>query len=125
MVASTIAWLTPITHSHRMYRLAKFKAAEGGNKKFSIGVSNSKQQPSHNALGKGTVYHHRWEGKEATDFVNDGNLILDVTCSPAAGELDEPISYAVVATLEVGADVAVPIYERIWERLKEAVRVIA
>src|SRR3546814_10107337 len=29
----TIAWLTPITHSHRMYRLAKFKAGPGGDKK--------------------------------------------------------------------------------------------
>ena len=120
----TIAWLTPITHSHRMYRLAKFKASPGGDKNFSIGVSNSKQQPSHNALGKGTVYHHRWEGEEAADFVNNGDLVLDVTCLPAAGELDEAISYAVVATLEVGVDVAVPIYERIREQLREAVRVM-
>jgi hypothetical protein len=121
----TIAWLTPITLSHRMYRLAKFSAGPGGDKAFSLGIGNSKQQPSHNALGKGTVYHHRWEGGDAADFVDDGNLVLDVTCSPAAGELDEPIPYAVVATLEVGAEVAVPVYERIRERLREAVRVIA
>jgi len=119
----TIAWLTPITHSHRMYRLAKFKAGPGGDKKFSIGAGNAKQQPSHNALGKGTVYHHRWEGEDAAEFVDDGNLVLDVTCSPAAGELDDPISYAVVATLEVGQDVAVPVYERVRERLREVVRV--
>ncbi len=122
-LAVTIAWLTPITHSHRMYRLAKFKAGPGADKNFSIGVSNSKQQPSHNALGKGTIYHHRWEGEEAAEFVNNANLVLDVTCSPAAGELDEAISYAVIATLEVGQDVAVPVYERIRERLREAVRI--
>lgn len=121
----TIAWLTPITHTHRMYRLAKFKAEPGGDKAFSLGVTNAKDQPSHNALGKGTVYHHRWEGQEAADFVNDGYLVLDVTCSPAAGELDEAIPYAVVASLEVGAEVAVPVYERIRERLREAVRVMA
>ena len=121
----TIAWLTPITHSHRMYRLAKFKAGPGGDKKFSIGAGNAKQQPSHNALGKGTVYHHRWEGEDAADFVDHGNLVLDVTCSPAAGELDDPITYAVVATLEVGQDVAVPVYERVRERLREIVRVLA
>ncbi len=121
----TIAWLTPITHSHRMYRLAKFKAGPGGDKKFSIGAGNAKQQPSHNALGKGTVYHHRWEGEDAADFVDDGNLVLDVTCSPAAVELDDPITYAVVATLEVGEDVAVPVYERVRERLREIVRVRA
>lgn len=121
----TIAWLTPITHSHRMYRLAKFKAGPGGDKKFSIGAGNAKQQPSHNALGKGTVYHQRWEGEDAAEFVDDSNLMLDVTCSPAAGELDDPITYAVVATLEVGQDVAVPVYERIRERLREIVRVRA
>src|SRR5690606_36824268 len=105
----TIAWLTPITHSHRMYRLAKFKASPGGDKSFSIGVGNAKLQPSHNALGKGSVYHHRWEGEDAAEFLDDGNLVLDITCSPAAGELDDAITYAVVATLEVGQGVAVPV----------------
>lgn len=121
----TIAWLTPVTHSHRMYRLAKFKAHPGEDKSFSIGVDNAKQQPSHNALGKGTVYHQRWEGENAANFVNDGNLILDVSCSPAAGELDDSIRYAVVATLEVGQDIAVPVYERIRAQLREAVAVRA
>lgn len=120
----TITWLTPITHSHRMYRLAKLKAGPGGDRQFSIGARNAKQQPSHNALGKGTVYHQRWEGEDAAEFVDDGNLVLDVTCSPAAGELDDPITYAVVATLEVGQGVDVPVYERVRERLREVVRVM-
>ena len=121
----TIAWLTPITHSHRMYRLAKLKADPGGDKKFSIGAGNAKQQPSHNALGKGTVYHHRWEGEDAAEFVDGGNIVLDITCSPATGELDDPIIYAVVTTLEVGQDVAVPVYERVRERLREAIAIRA
>ncbi len=121
----TVAWLTPTTLSHRMYRLAKFKAGPGGDSKFSIGAGNAKQQPSHNALGKGTVYHQRWEGEDAAEFVDDGNLVLDVTCSPAAGDLDDQITYAVAATLEVGQDVAVSVYERVRERLREIVRVRA
>ena len=121
----TVAWLTPITHSHRMYRLAKIKAGPGGDRKFSIGAGNARRQPSHNALGKGTVHHQRWEGEDAMEFVDGGNLVLDVTCSPAASELDDPISYAVAATLEVGQDVAVPVYERVRERLREMVRVPA
>jgi len=121
----TIAWLTPITHSHRMYRLAKFKAGPGGDGLFSIGVANARQQPSHNALGKGSVYHQRWEGEEAVAFVDGGNLVLDVTCTPAAGELDDAITYAVVTTLEVGQGVAVPVYERVRERLRQIVRINA
>ena len=117
----TIAWLTPITLSHRMYRLAKFKAGPGSDKEFSMGVGNAKRQPSHNALGKGTVYHHRWEGEDAAEFVDGGNLLVDVTCTPAADDLDEPIPYAVAVTLEVGQDVPVPVYERIRARLRAAV----
>lgn len=122
-VSVTIGWLTPITQSHRMYRLAKFDAGPGGDNQFSLGVTNSKEQPSHNAIGRGTVYHRRWEGEEAADFVDEGHLLLNVTCSPTARDLDEAIPYAVVATLEVGAGVAVPIYERIRERLREAIRI--
>ena len=120
----TIAWLTPITQKHRMYRLAKFKAGPGSDRAFSIGVSNAKGQPSHNALGKGTVYHHRWEGEDAAEFVDGGDLVLDVTCSPAAGDMDDAIPYAVAASLEVGAAVAVAVYERIRARLREVVRVM-
>ncbi len=122
-VSVTIGWLTPVTLSHRMYRLAKFEAGPGGDGEFSLGVTNSRQQPSHNAVGRGTVYHRRWEGSEAAAFVDDGHLLLDVTCSPAAGGIDEAIPYAVALTLEVGVDVAVPIYERIRQRLRETVRV--
>lgn len=121
----TIAWLTPVTHAHRMYRLAKFKAGPGSDTRFSIGVDNSKGQPSHNALGKGTIYHHRWEGEDAADFVDGGHLVLDVTCSPAAGEMDDAVPYAVAASLEVGADVAAPVYERIREQLRAIVPVRA
>lgn len=119
----TIAWLTPVTYQHRMYRLAKFKVGPGSDKGFSIGVTNSKSQPSHNALGRGTIYHHRWEGEDAADFVDNGDIVLDVTCSPTAGEMDDVIPYAVAVSLEVGADIAVPVYQRVRERLSEIVRV--
>ena len=119
----TIAWLTPVTYQHRMYRLVKFKAGPGGDKGYSIGVNNSMGQPSHNALGKGTIYHHRWEGVDAADFVDGGELVLDVTCSPTTGKLDGVVPYAVAVSLEVGADIAVPVYQRVRERLRGIVRV--
>ena len=121
----TIAWLTPVTHQHRMYRMTRFKAAPGSDKGFSMGVSNSRGQPSHNAVGRGTVYHHRWEGEDAVSFVDGGYLVLDVTCSPVAGDIDDAVPYAVAVSLEVGSDVVVPVYERIRERLREIVGVRA
>ena len=122
-VTVTIAWLTPVTMSHRMYRLAKFAASPGSDNEFSLGVKNSSLQPSHHAVGRGTVYHRRWEGDEATEFVDGEYLILDVICSPVAGDIDDPIPYAVVVSLEVGAEIAIPVYERVRDRLREAVRI--
>ena len=55
--------------------------------------------------------------------MDKGNLLLDVTCSPAAGELDDAITYAVVVTLEVGQDVPVRVYERVRAQLRAAVPV--
>jgi len=124
-VSATVAWLSPVTLAHRMYRMAKIEAGPGGDKGFSLGVANAKNQPSHNAVGRATVYHRRWEGDEAADFVDDGNLLLDVTCAPTAGEFDDSIPYGIAVTLEVGADVAIPVYERIRERLRPLIRVRA
>jgi Subtilase family len=122
-VSATVAWLSPVTLAHRMYRMAKIEAGPGGDKGFSLGVANARNQPSHNAVGRGTIYHRRWEGDEAADFVDDGNLLLDVTCAPTAGEFDESIPYGIAVTLEVGAGVAVPVYDRIRERLRLPIRV--
>jgi len=121
--SATITWLTPTSPMHRLYRLAKFVAAPGSDEAFSLGLSNAKHQPTHHALGRGTAHHQRWEGEDAATFVDDGNLVLDVTCSPVAEEIDDPVPYAVVVSLEVGAEVAVEVYERVRERLREAVRV--
>ena len=120
----TIAWLTPITHSHRMYRLAKLEASPGGNESFSIGVNSVKDQPSYHTLGKGTVYHQRWNGKRAAELTDDGNLILDVTCSTPSGKLDDDIKYAVVLTLEAEPDLfSIPVYESIRAKLRARVAV--
>jgi len=122
-VTATVGWFTPLNTDHRMYRMAKLEVEPGSDKGLSLGVSNSKQQPSHNAFGRGTVYHRRWEGDEAKAFVDDGDLVLKVACKAAAGELDDAIPYGLAVTVEVGEDVAVPVYEEIRERLRQLIGV--
>lgn len=122
-VTATVGWFTPLNTDHRMYRMAKFEIEPGSDKGLSLGVSNSKQQPSHNAFGRGTVYHRRWEGDEAKAFVDDGDLILKVACKAATGELDDAIPYGLAVTVEVGEDVAVPVYEELRERLRQLIGV--
>jgi hypothetical protein len=119
----TIAWLTPVNLSHRMYRMAKLEGGPGGDKKFSLGVDNAKVQPSHNAVARGTVFHRRWEGEDAVAFADSGNLLLNVSCKPAAGEMDADIMYGVAISLEVGQDIPVAVYEEVRTRLRAAVRV--
>jgi hypothetical protein len=122
-VTVTIAWLTPLNLSHRMYRMAKLEGGAGGDKKFSLGVDNAQAQPSHNAVARGTVFHRRWEGEKAVSFTDDGNLMLNVSCKAAAGEMDADIMYGVAISVEVGQDVPVAVYEEIRDQLRAAVRV--
>lgn len=122
-VTATVAWLTPLNTEHRMYRMAKFEVEPGGDKGLSLGVENSKEQPSHNAFGRGTIFQRRWEGDDAKAFVDGGDLVLSVTCKPAAGDLDVAIPYGIAVTLEVGADVPVQVYERVREQLRQRVAV--
>ncbi|MGI3211030.1 S8 family peptidase [Roseovarius tibetensis] len=124
-VTATAAWLSPLNVAHRMYRMAKLDINHGGDKGLSLGVGNAKDQPSHNAYGRGTVFHRRWAGDDAKPFVDDGDIVLNVSCKPSAGDLDVPIPYAVAVTFEVGATVPVAVYERVRERLRQQVAVPA
>lgn len=124
-VTVTIAWLTPLNINHRMYRMAKLEAAPGGDPKFSLGVDNAQDQPSHNAVGRGTVYHRRWRGDKAAPFTDDGDLVLNVSCKAIAGDFDGEIPYGLAVTLEVGQDVHIDIYNEIRNKLRAPVRVPA
>lgn len=122
-VTATVAWLSPLNSAHRMYRMAKLEINHGGDRGLSLGVGNAKGQPSHNAFGRGTVFHRRWDGNDAKPFVDDGDIVLNVSCKPSAGDLDVSIPYAIAVTLEVGTDVPVQVYESVKERLRQQVAV--
>jgi hypothetical protein len=121
-VSITAAWLTPLNLAHRGYRVAKLEAGPGGDKSFSLNVARSVEQPTHYAVGRGTVFHQRWEGTAAATFVDEGHLVLDVSCKAVAGDLDENIPYAVAVTLEVDEGIEVPIYQEIRQKLREQIR---
>jgi hypothetical protein len=118
----TAAWLTPLNLAHRGYRMAKLEAGPGADKKFSLDVSRASEQPTHYAVGRGTVFHQRWEGTKAATFVDEGHLVLNVSCKAAAGDLDAEIPYAVAVTLEVDDKIEVQIHEEVRERLRAQIR---
>jgi hypothetical protein len=121
-VSVTAAWLTPLNLAHRGYRMAKLEAGPGADKYFSLNVSRGAEQPTHYAVGRGTVFHQRWEGTKAATFVDDRHLVLNVSCKAAAGDLDADIPYAVAVTVEVGGEIEVQVYQEIRQQLRAKVR---
>lgn len=116
-VIATAAWFSPLNITHRKYRMAELKVDYGSDKELSLGVTNAKDQPVHHVFGRGTVFHRRWDGRNAKPFVDNGDIVLNLSCSSPAGGLDDSIPYAVVVTLEVGTNVQVEVYNRVRERL--------
>jgi len=103
--------------------MAKLEAGPDSDKGFSLGVEAVQHQPTSKMTARGTVFHRRWEGEKAAAFVDNGDLRLYVACTPATGGLDDDIPYGLAITLEVGADVTIPLYDGISNRLRQAVRI--
>jgi hypothetical protein len=66
---------------------------------------------------RGTVFHERRSGESATVFLDDGHVLLRVSCRAAAGELTENIPYALAVSFEVGVEANIQVYEEIRTRL--------
>ena len=123
-VTATAGWFTPINFSHRKYRMATLEITNGSDKGLSLGVSNAKSQPIHHVFGRGAVFHKRWEGTKAQAFVDNGDIVLHVTCkSETGGDLSDEIPYGLAVSLEVGEDVAISVYQDIQARLRDRVPV--
>ncbi len=51
------------------------------------------------------------------------NLEIQVSCRADAGALEDPIPYALVTSLEVTADIGVPVYAEVREGVHARVRI--
>jgi hypothetical protein len=56
-------------------------------------------------------------GEVASVFVDDGHLLLRLTCRAAAGNLSESVPYALAISIEVGVDTWIPVYDQVRVRL--------
>jgi hypothetical protein len=59
-------------------------------------------QPTDRATARGTVFHEQRTGEAASVFVDDGHLLLQLTCRSAAGNLTGSVPYELEASMEVG-----------------------
>ncbi len=121
-ITVTLAWLSPVNPKHQGYRRVALEAGPGGDGEFSLGVTRSKDQPHHQALRKGTLFHERREGTKAAAFVDDGDLVLRVSARATAGEYDQPVPYAVSVSIEVGVKSAIQVYNQVRVAVDERIR---
>lgn len=119
-ITITLAWFSPVNPRHQGYRMAALDISSGSDQKYWIAPQRS-LQPTDKATARGTVFHERRTGEGASVFVDDGHLLLRLTCRAAAGNLADSIPYALAISMEVGADVGIPVYEQVRVRLAQRV----
>jgi hypothetical protein len=115
----TLAWLTPVNCQHRAYRRSALSFQPGNIDLLDLGRTGV----DFNFAGRGTVQHEVFEGSAATAFLDGSALKLRVNCRADAGDLNDPIRYGVVVTLETVDPHPIPIYDEIDIRIRPAIRV--
>jgi hypothetical protein len=119
-ITITLAWFSPVNPRHQGYRMAALDVASGSDQKFWIAPQRS-LQPTDKATARGTVFHERRTGEAASVFVDDGHLLLRLTCRTAAGNLADNIPYALAISMEVGVETGIPVYDQVRVKLAQPV----
>lgn len=122
----TLAWFSPMNFAHRNLREARLEVQPVG-KWEDVPLRLGRVNADHNQVLRGTVQHEVLEADDLIAAIVDGDtLALRVTCkADATARLDEQIPYALAITLEVDEGVAVPLYTRLREGIRQQVRVAA
>jgi hypothetical protein len=67
---------------------------------------------------RGTVQHEVLESEKAVDFQEEDAIAIKVNCRADAGDILEPVRYALAVTLEVAEGINIPIYQEVKDRLR-------
>ena len=119
-ITITLAWFSPVNPRHQGYRMAALDIASGSNQKYWIAPDRS-LQPADKATARGTVFHEQRTGDGASVFIDDGHLLLRLTCRAPAGTLTESVPYALAVSMEVGIETGIPVYDQVRVRLAQPV----
>jgi hypothetical protein len=122
-LTTTLAWFSPINSRHQGYRMAALDISSAAEEKYWISSDRS-CQPTDKATARGTIFHERRSGESATVFLDDGHILLRISCRSAAGDLEENIPYALAVSFEVAVDAGIQVYEQIRARLAAPVRAV-
>jgi hypothetical protein len=117
-LTTTLGWLTPLNYRDRRYRRAHLylSVAEDAIGTKTVGLDQKSSQ-------RGTLEHRIFEGNDAEAFLDGSGLTVTVNCREDAGKLDGPIPYGLAVSLEVGADVAIAVYDEVRARIRPQVEI--
>jgi hypothetical protein len=118
----TLAWMSPVNPRHQGYRMAALDVSPASEDKYWIARTRDALQPTDKAIARGTVFHERRTGEDAAAFIDDGHVLLRVSCRAPAGELTDSVRYALAVSFEIGIDAGIQVYDQIRARLAVAVR---
>ena len=118
----TLAWFSPVNPRHQGYRIAALDVSAGSEEKYWAVSERYAAQPTDKAIARGTVFHERRIGEDATVFIDDGRLLLRVSCRAAAGELQGSVPYAMAVSFEVGIESGIQVYDQIRARITAPVQ---
>ena len=119
-ITVTVAWFSPVNLRHATYRRAKLEVRANTKMDATTGATRISEQPSDSSIPRGTVFHTRYEGRQAVSFVDEGHVNLQIYCREQAGQLDQSIRYGIAVTIESGESIRV--YEEIRSRLAIPIR---
>ncbi len=110
----TLTWISPVNASHQDWRRAHiwFSPSEQ-----TIGVS--RQEADSKAVQRGTVQHEILEGNDASVFMDNESLEINVSCRSDAGALEESVPYTIAVTLEVAPEIGIDIYNEVRVRVQQ------
>lgn len=113
----TLAWFTPINARHQGYRQAALDVSPGTDEKYWIADKRDPCQPTDKTIVRGSLFHEHRTGDRAAVFVDNGELLLRVSCRATAGKLDEKVPYALAVSFEVGIEAGIPVYNEVRSRI--------
>ena len=108
----TLAWLTPVNSTRQKYRIAHLWFSPKNN------LATDRICADHRAVQRGTVQHEVLESAKAVDFQDGDGIAIKVNCRADAGDIPEPIRYALAVTLEVAEGIDIPVYQEVRNRLR-------
>ncbi len=113
----TLAWFSPINMRHQGYRAVALDTAFSNGEKYWPVPHREQDQPSDRSVRRGTILHERRCGGNATNLIDEGHLMLNISCRNTAGKHDESVPYAIAVSFEVEIESGIAVYEQVRSRV--------